>query len=608
MSACLKNNRIFISGSASAPTTNVEAGDIYYNSTEDTLYRRDGNNTWVGIGSGSGITISATEIEVNDGRDKGVGWFDTTRGALYIWDEYSWIEILDPESASKTYISNTEPAADGQGDYWYKGNTEELYIWDGGKWILVAGSPVAFDELDELTDVTNIGSNGQVLEANGDGTFTFVDNLHTVAGLTDITNATSTTTDFALQANGNGTFSFVDRIREFDDLGDILFTTTTGQILVSRGANSPQYGFITHEHTLEDLTDIPSGSTTTGQALSYSHSTGDFRFIDPGGNALYSNTAPSNPEVGSLWFDNSNTDFAGLFVWDGYSWISCGTPITLPTSNTVTLDSSATGAATINSFTTFQEIRTSDYIDDGDTFEIPSDVWVWSDNTSTAALIVDTPNATIINNGKIIGKGGNGGGQNQSVQDGGPAISVTASGVTIENASGAYIAGGGGGGGGDGYGTGAGGAGGGQGGDKRNSYAGGVGGAINAYGQDGVGWQSGNHAWGGSAGGAGGLHDESSSGTQYGTSAGGGGRILPGTQTPNHAAGRSGLLTLGLGGGGGQAGTNGGSQGNGQRGAGGGGWGAAGGTFFSVVGGAGGAAVSGSYTQGTWAGTVYGSS
>ena len=177
MTTCLKNNRIYIGGVASAPTTNVEPGDLYYNSAEDVLYRRDGNSTWVEIGSGSGITISPTEINVNVGRDKGKGWFDTTRGGLYIWDEQSWIEILDPESASKTYISNTEPVADGQGDYWYKSNSAELYIWDGGTWRLIAGDPTALDELDELIDITNTGTNGQVLQANGDDTFTF--NAHT---------------------------------------------------------------------------------------------------------------------------------------------------------------------------------------------------------------------------------------------------------------------------------------------------------------------------------------------------------------------------------------------------------------------------------------------
>ena len=706
MTTCLKNNRIYIGGVASAPTTNVEPGDLYYNSDEDVLYRRDGNSTWVEIGSGSGITISPTEINVNVGRDKGKGWFDTTRGGLYIWDEQSWIEILDPESASKTYISNTEPVADGQGDYWYKSNSAELYIWDGGTWRLVAGDPTGLDELDELIDITNTGTNGQVLQANGDDTFTFVDRVSTLAGLSDITNATSTTTDFAIQANGNGTFSFVDRVREFDDLGDVQFTTTAGQILVSRGPNTPQYGFITHEHTLEDLTDVPpmpnpvattisvtasggkfylggieqsaltlyegstyifdqsnssntghplkfsttpngthaggseyttgvtyssnvapnnavpgqsqsytqisvtsgaptlyyycanhsnmggaittSGQISAGQVLSYQHSTSDFRFVQPSANAAYGATAPSNPVVGQLWFDtgDSNTpteDSAGLFVWDGYSWISCGSPLSLGGAAAVTtIDSSAAGAATINGFTAFQEIKTSDYISDGETFEIPSDVWVWSDDIYAAALVVDTPNATIVNNGKIIGKGGSPGigAGTGAGQNGGSAISVTAAGVTIDNASGAYIAGGGGGGGGSGT----------NGTFSHGIGGGGAGGGFNggAIGQVGTSAASGT---GGGAGGGGGSYATNAQG--FMSSGGGGGRILPGTGGSY---------------GGGSGGNAGASSSNSNLGGGGGGWGANGGAGSRGGFGLGGAAVSGTYTQGTWDGTVYGSS
>ena len=595
MTTCLKNNRIYIGGVASAPTANVEAGDLYYNSDEDVLYRRDGNSTWVEIGSGSGITISPTEIDVNVGRDKGKGWFDTTRGGLYIWDEQSWIEILDPESASKTYISNAEPAADGQGDYWYNSNNGELHIWDGGTWRLITASPTAYDELDELIDITNTGTNGQVLQANGDDTFTFVDRVSTLAGLSDITNATSTTTDFALQANGNGTFTFVDRIREFDDLQDVQFTTTAGQILVSRGTASPQYGFVENEHTLEDLTDIPSGSSTTGEVLSYSHSTGDFRFIAPSSNAAYGATAPSNPVVGQLWFDtgDSNTpteDSAGLFVWDGYSWVSCGSPISLgaaPVAD-VTVDSSAAGAATINGLTAFQEIKTSDYISDGETLEIPVDVWIWSNNTGVAALIVDTPNATVINNGYIIGKGGNGGFSGAG-QAGGPAISVTTSGVSITNASGAYIAGGGGGGGSgkEGSDSDRAGGGGGAGGGAGGGYGGGAGGTIGQLGGNGTFASSGGtSATGGSHGGGGMSRQDVDGGGASGASSGGGRQ--PSGTTSSTAAVAGGLLG-GFGGFWGAAGT----ESNG---------------YNRGAPGAGGAAVSGTYTQGTWDGTVYGSS
>ena len=92
---------------------------------------------------------------------------------------------------------------------------------------------------------------------------------------------------------------------------------------------------------------------------------------------------------------------------------------------------------------------------------INSGVWCYATSTGNYGLLVNVANATIYNNGYIVGKGGNGGNRNQNGSGGGHALRVTVSGVTIQNNSGAFIAGGGGGGGGSSYTGGGGGAGGG---------------------------------------------------------------------------------------------------------------------------------------------------
>jgi hypothetical protein len=273
-----------------------------------------------------------------------------------------------------------------------------------------------------------------------------------------------------------------------------------------------------------------------------------------------------------------------------------------------------TSGGTVNGQAQRQQIVASNFISSGGTLRIPSNMWVWSDNTSIAALTVDIP-CTIINEGKIIGKGGNGGtGQYRTSTGGAPgssggnAIRVTSSGVTITNLSGAYIAGGGGGGAGgngaQGGGGGGGGAGGGNGGGGRN-YGGGSGGALNASGGD-----SGSTyvpARGGGAGGGGGVCYWDDANGQGG---GGGGRILPGV------GGAGGDLPgdAGYGTAGGSAG-NAGTQGGGDwRNASvtptgsGGGWGASGGSGGGGSGGSGGSAISKttSYTLSN-SGTIYGS-
>ena len=267
-----------------------------------------------------------------------------------------------------------------------------------------------------------------------------------------------------------------------------------------------------------------------------------------------------------------------------------------------------TSGGNVNGQAQREEILASTFISSGETLRIPSTMWIWSDNTSVAALTIDIP-CTIINEGKIIGKGGLGGNStNGAGADGGPAIKINSgvSNVTITNNSGAYIAGGGGGGSAYGKAGGGGGAGGGEGGLSHNKTVRAAGGALNAVGADGQASSAASH--GGEAGGGGGYRDESSGGSEYTTSAGAGGRILPGTQTQVHTGGRSSLVTYGRGGAGGQAGVNGANAGNGQRGAGGGGWGAAGGGGAVHAGGDAGKAVEDSantYTLNN-SGTIYG--
>lgn len=71
---------------------------------------------------------------------------------------------------------------------------------------------------------------------------------------------------------------------------------------------------------------------------------------------------------------------------------------------------------------------------------IQSGVILNTTTTGTAALSIDIADSTIINNGSITGKGGAKG----SGAAGGHAMSVSVSGTTVQNNSGAFIAGGGG--------------------------------------------------------------------------------------------------------------------------------------------------------------------
>ena len=226
---------------------------------------------------------------------------------------------------------------------------------------------------------------------------------------------------------------------------------------------------------------------------------------------------------------------------------------------------------------------------------INSGVYLWSDSTSTAGLIISSAFSnllTITNNGFIMGKGGQGGYRGTAPTAGGPAISNSAAGVTMNLTSTGYVGGGGGGGAGgldysgNDTGHGGGGAGGGNGGGALTGRLGGAGGAIGQAGARG-GDSYGDAGYGGGAGGGGAAPV-----TDNGGGGGGGGRIMPGTGGAGGNAG-SGMLG-GAGGSAGGAGGNAVAPLNGNGGGGGGGWGAAGGKNDSgTAGGAGGKAVTG---------------
>ena len=175
-------------------------------------------------------------------------------------------------------------------------------------------------------------------------------------------------------------------------------------------------------------------------------------------------------------------------------------------------------------------------VNDGDTFTIPENFFFWSDDISIAALTIDVPNVTIINNGSIIGRGGDGGGGSGVGQNGGPAIQVAAAGVTLQNNTSGFISGGGGGGRGRivnrGRGTsngGGGGAGGGFGGAGSSSNSRATTSIPGAIGQPGI---SGAETGGGG-----------NSGTNYGA---GGGRVTPGAPYTAAAGGGGGWGEPGL--------------------------------------------------------------
>ena len=334
MAVCLKTDRLHIDGQAAEPTdSNIEPGDIYYNTTEDTLYRRDQNNEWVAVGGGA-IEISNTEPDVSRGvLDSGKLWFDTgTSGALLVWDGYSWIEILDPAASNRAIASATAPSNPVTGDTWFDLPNGNLYVWNGS-WVQLSRSPSAYDELKDMTDVSGATGTaaGKLLQSNGNSSFSFVPGTLDLVELTDVTNAATATAGQILQTNlNNSTYTFVTPEENLGDLSNVSAAGNNNNSLNKifvRNANS-QFGFITHEHALGDLTDVQVPADTAAanadenEYVLTADGDGTYSFQPlTGALATYGPNPPASPSVGELWFDNDDSDAAGLYVYDGYNWI-----------------------------------------------------------------------------------------------------------------------------------------------------------------------------------------------------------------------------------------------------------------------------------------------
>lgn len=244
------------------------------------------------------------------------------------------------------------------------------------------------------------------------------------------------------------------------------------------------------------------------------------------------------------------------------------------------------------------------------TITVNNGVYLYSTDVSSPALAISGATAgdtvTLINNGFIIGMGGNPSiGGKSGTQAGGPAMSL---GYNISLTNNSYIAGGGGSGGGQGFG----------GGVVSNNYGGGGG----AGGGPGSGPSGGAGGGPGQSGGNGGSSNYGGW-TAYG--GGGGGRILPGVGGGSRSGGGGAGGGAGGGPGGGGTGTGGSANNPGGSGSGGstpsgygtsgggGGWGAAGGNYTNsgsgtYFGGAGGKAINLNGFTITYVvtGTVYG--
>ena len=110
-----------------------------------------------------------------------------------------------------------------------------------------------------------------------------------------------------------------DLVEDITDLSDVILTTpVNGQFLKFNGTNWVN-GTIPTINTLDDIGDVSASAPSSGQFLKWNGSAWVAETII--GGATISDTAPSSPLAGQLWFQSTN---GKTFVYYDSSWIEVG--------------------------------------------------------------------------------------------------------------------------------------------------------------------------------------------------------------------------------------------------------------------------------------------
>jgi hypothetical protein len=134
------------------PPTGNNVGDIFFNTSNNTLYYWDGT-VWVPIANDVTAadifvgTLAEIDVDVPAAtRRNGFLWWNTEDGTLYIWyidPNTSQFVIAIPSSGggsgASVVVNNLPPTGPNQGDMWWNTTDGRLYIWyqdvDTGQWV-----------------------------------------------------------------------------------------------------------------------------------------------------------------------------------------------------------------------------------------------------------------------------------------------------------------------------------------------------------------------------------------------------------------------------------------------------------------------------------------
>ena len=292
--------------SSTANTNDVKITLLDNNSNSDSVTITKGNNITFDQVTTSGFRISAT-----GGSGGGATDFTDLGDTPNSLTANKWIRVNSGGASLEFINGNLEDLNNfaltvGQGNV---AETDQVVQWNGTTW-----TNATLDLPSELSDLTNVSnavpSDGQVLKwDNGNQLWKPASDLTssgTGISLTDISLSklpASATPDLDWD-DQTGTFEYTPFDTKFTKLSDTPSTLTAGKHLkVNAGGTALEYV----DNTFTNLTDTPSSLTAnkwlkvnaTGTALEYTDAPSGG---GGGANVTISDTEPSSPSTGDLWW------------------------------------------------------------------------------------------------------------------------------------------------------------------------------------------------------------------------------------------------------------------------------------------------------------------
>ena len=397
---------------ATTPATGTP-GQLFYNTTDNTLYIYDGTS-WTTMSAGGSIPSSPTPPA---GPSVGDVYFDTMDSNMYYYDGTAWVML------NGTNTGTTLPVPASEGETFYNTTTNTFYVHDGTSWVAIGGGDmqkVTYDinnnGIVDKAETTNGATTGATTPATGTPGQLFYNTTDNTLYIYDGTSWTTMSAGGSIPSSptppagpsvGDVYFDTMDSNMYYYDgtawvmlngtntgttlpvpasEGETFYNTTTNTFYVHDGTSWVAIGggdmqkatYDINNNGIVDKAETTNGATTgattpaTGTPGQLFYNTTDntlyiydgtsWTTMSAGGSIPSSPTPPAGPSVGDVYFDTMDSN---MYYYDGTAWVmlngtNTGTTLPVPASEGETFYNTTTNTFYVHDGTSWVAIGGGD--------------------------------------------------------------------------------------------------------------------------------------------------------------------------------------------------------------------------------------------------------